>query len=181
MVNILQNFQSRTCLNTKFPKREGKYGAIPTHITIKHCLVIKIIKLINCELYSLFEKVSSYHRIVSAKKRLILRRNKKQTVKTTSYDLSSFTNRDINNKYTVSMRNKFDTLHETSETRTPNDEYENFVTAQMGVTTVECIPIILRVKCRVPWESQEVSNKRDNLKNPPYSKKEPNKCQRAET
>ena len=33
--------------------------------------------------------------------------------------------------YMVTVRNKFDTLQEISETYTPNDEYENFVSAHM--------------------------------------------------
>ena len=31
----------------------------------------------------------------------------------------------------LAVRNKFDTLHKISKRITPNDEYENFVTAQM--------------------------------------------------
>ena len=45
----------------------------------------------------------------------------------------------MSNKHTVTVRNKFDTLQEISETLTPNDEYENFVNANMEAA-VECIP-----------------------------------------
>ena len=65
---------------------------------------------LNCEVYSSFEGVSSHHRIVTAKICLSLPRNKKQIDKTTDYNCSSLTNRDISNKYTVTVRNKFDTL-----------------------------------------------------------------------
>ena len=33
----------------------------------------------------------------------------------------------------TTVRNKFDSLQETSETHTSNDEYENFVTSYLGV------------------------------------------------
>ena len=37
----------------------------------------------------------------------------------------------ISNKYTVTVRNKFDTLQETRESHAPDDEYEYFVTAHI--------------------------------------------------
>ena len=55
-----------------------------------------------------------------------------------TYDL--LTNSDINNQYTVYVRNKFDTLQETSKTHTLNIEYENFVTAYIEVAE-ECISV----------------------------------------
>ena len=47
-----------------------------------------------------------------------------QVTKTTHYD---YLTRDISNAYTITQRNKFDTLQEISETLTLNDDYENFV------------------------------------------------------
>ena len=35
----------------------------------------------------------------------------------------------LRDKYAITLRNKFDTLQEKTETHTPNDEYENFVNA----------------------------------------------------
>ena len=67
---------------------------------------------------------------------------------------------DINNEYTVTVRNKFDTLHETPERHTPNDEYESFVME----TAEDCIPTKPKVKCKVPWESL-VGNYKITLKN----------------
>ena len=48
-------------------------------------------------------------------------------------------NRDIRDKYTLTLRNKFDALQEISETPTPIDEYEKFVNAHLE-TAPECIP-----------------------------------------
>ena len=41
--------------------------------------------------------------------------------------MSSLTNRDIRNQYTVTVRDKYDTLQETSETHTLNDKKENLL------------------------------------------------------
>ena len=46
---------------------------------------------------------------------------------------------------TITLRNKFDALQKILETLTPNDEYENFVNAQMEAAA-GCIPIKLRAK-----------------------------------
>ena len=112
---------------------------------------------------------------------LNLCRNKKQTViKTTRYDWSSFTNKDLTDKSTVTVRNKFESLQETSEIHTPNDDYENFLTAYMEAV-IECVPTKPKAKCRVPWESQEARKQRDHLKSILTRKKKPNKFQCAET
>ena len=85
-----------------------------------------------------------------------------QTDKITCFDWSLLTNRDIVNKYTVTVRNKFDTLQEISETHTPNDEYENFISAYMKAVA-ECIPTEPRTKYKVPRETLAVRKKRDDM------------------
>ena len=93
---------------------------IPKMLYFKKCNLNNFIfkkwinSAVNCEIYSSSEGLSSDHRIVTAKLRLSLRRNKKQTVKTTSYDWSALNNKDISNKYKVTIRNKFDTIQEIS-------------------------------------------------------------------
>ena len=57
-------------------------------------------------------------------------------------------------KYTLTLRNKFNALHEILETLTLNDEYENFVNANLEAA-VKCIP----TKQRVPWETLAVRKK----------------------
>ena len=95
-----------------------------------------IYSALNCEVYSSFEGESSNYWIVTAKIRRSLRRNTTQTAKNTHYKWSSLTNRDISNKYTITLRNKFDALQETLP---PYDEYENFVHAPLKAA-VECVP-----------------------------------------
>ena len=61
-------------------------------------------------------------------------------------------NRDIRNKYTLTLRNKFDALQEIIETLTPNDEYENFINAHLEAAA-ECIATKQRAEPRVRWET----------------------------
>ena len=51
----------------------------------------------------------------------------------------------------ITVRNKFDSLQETSERLTLNDEYENFITTHIEVAA-ECILIKPRAKSRVQFE-----------------------------
>ena len=51
----------------------------------------------------------------------------------------------ITDKYTLTLRNKFDEVQEISEVLTPNDEYENFVNAHLEAAA-ECIPTKQRAK-----------------------------------
>ena len=65
------------------------------------------------------------------------------------YDWSLLYNRDIWDKYMLTLRNKFNALQEISETLNMNDEYENFIDAHLEATA-ECIPTTQRAKLRVP-------------------------------
>ena len=71
--------------------------------------------------------------------KLSLHRNMTQTTQTVHYEWSLNNNRDISDKYKITLRNKFDALQKISETLAPNDEYENFVNSHMEVA-VEYIP-----------------------------------------
>ena len=74
------------------------------------------------------------------------------------------------------VRNKFDTLQETSERHTPNDEYKNFVTANIEAAA-KCIPAKPRGQGWVTWESIAVREKQDNInKVSLLNKKKLNKC-----
>ena len=68
-------------------------------------------------------------------------------------------NRDISNKYTITLRNKFNALQEIPLTLTSYDEYGNFVNAHMDAAA-ECIPTKQRAKHRVPWEKLAVKKKK---------------------
>ena len=81
---------------------------------------------LNCEAYSSFDGVSSDQRIVTVKIRLSQQRNTARTTTTVHYDWSLINNRDIRDKHTLTLRNKFVALQVVSEIHTPNDDYENF-------------------------------------------------------
>ena len=64
--------------------------------------------------------------------------------------------------YSVTVRNKFDSLQETSERLAPNDKCENFVTAHLEAAA-EYIPTKPKPKNWVLWESEAVLEKQINL------------------
>ena len=150
-----------TYLNTNFQKREGKLWpytyANNTKTQIDYVFINKKCKNspVNCEAYSSFVGVSSDHRIVTAKIRLSLRKNVTQTTTTIHYDWALLNNKDIRDRYVLVLRNKFDALQEKTETRTPNDEYENFVNAHLEVA-MKYMPTKHRTKSRVSWETLAV-------------------------
>ena len=63
----------------------------------------------------------------------------------------------------LTLRNKFDALHEISETPIPNDEYENSIKAHLEAAA-ECIQSKQRAKPRVLWEILAVRKKRADVK-----------------
>ena len=101
-----------TCLNTNLQKRKGKLWtytyADNTKAQIGYVFINKKWNnyTLNCEAYSSFEDVSSDHRSVTAK----IRRNTTRTTTTVHYDWSLLNNRDIRDKYTLTLRNKIDAL-----------------------------------------------------------------------
>ena len=71
---------------------------------------------------------------------------------TIHYDWALLNNKDIRDKYVITLRNKFDALQEKTETHTPNDEYENFVNAHLEAVA-KYIPTKLRTKIKSPmWD-----------------------------
>ena len=107
--------------------------------------------------------MSSDHRIVTAKIQLNLQRNTAWTKTTVHYDWSLLNNRDISDKYALTLKIKFDELQK-SETHTLNDEYENFINPHLKAAAAECIPTKQRAKPRVPWETLAVRKKCADMK-----------------
>ena len=87
----------------------------------------------NCEAYSTFSSLGSDHRVVTAKIRLSLRMCKTRS-KTVNYDWSALKNEEIQRKYTVAVRNRYEALcsNEQSVTETAIT-YENFIKANTEV------------------------------------------------
>ena len=88
-------------------------------------------------------------------------------------DWSLLRNRNIRDKYALTLKNKFNALQEKTEKHAPNDEYENFVNAHLEAAA-ECIPTKQRAKSRVPWETLAVRKKRAD-------EKTASKCNRKNT
>ena len=165
-----------TCLNTNYQKREGKLWtytyANNSKAQIDYVFINRKWKnsAMNCEAYSSFEGVSSDYRIVTAKLRLSLRKNATRTATTKHYDWALVNNRDIRDKYALELRNRFETLQEKTEKGSPNDEYVNFVEADLEAASKP------RTKYRVPWETLAVKEKRALVKTASKSyRKKPNK------
>ena len=98
-----------------------------------------------------------------AKIRLSLQKNDTRTTTTKHYDLALLNNKNIRDKYTLALRNKYNALQKQTETPTPNKEYENFVNAHLEVA-VEFIPTKQRRKFRVPSETLAVREKWADMK-----------------
>ena len=79
------------------------------------------------------------------------------------YDWALLNNKDIRGKYVITLRNKFDELQEKTETRTLNNEYENFINTHLEAAK-KYIPTKHRTKSRVPWETLVVREKRADIK-----------------
>ena len=127
---------------------------------------------LNCEEYFLFEGISSNHQLIMAKIRLCLQKKAARITTTVHYEWFLIYNRDIKDKYTLTLRKKFDSLQDLSEHSSPNDEYENFVNAHLEAAG-ECIPTKQRAKHGVPWETLAVikKKKRADVKTAPNCKR----------
>ena len=95
--------------------------------------------------------------------RLSLINNAKRTATIKHNDWALLNTRDIRDKYVLELGKRFETLQEKTEKSTPNDEYENFVNANLEAAA-KCIPTKLKSKYRVPWETFAVREKRAQLK-----------------
>ena len=103
-----------------------------------------------------FERMYSYHRLVTTKLRLSLRRNKKHTVKSTCTT-------DPYLPIGIIAINKIDTPQEILETHTFNDEYEKFIIIDIKAA-LYCKRNKSTVKWRIQCESLAIRKKRANMK-----------------
>ena len=115
------------CLNTKFQKKQGKLWtqsypngakAQPDYMLVNRKWINSAL---NSEAYSTFKGVSSDHRIVTIKIRLSLRANKRKANSQPRYDWSVLlNNKDIQNQYTITVKNRFESLQQEAEDNRPN-------------------------------------------------------------
>jgi len=157
-------------LNSKYPKRRGKLWTFEhpngSKAQLDYMLVNRkwINSCLNCEAYSSFSSVNSDHRIVSAKIRLSLRANKNISNREPPFNWSCLKmDNDICSHYTVEVKNRYAALQEQNDTLSPNEEYNNFIIAHQESAKLH-IPLKPKVRKRVPWESKDIEEKRDKVR-----------------
>ena len=94
--------------------------------------------VLNSEAYNFYSSWGSDHGIVVAKLRLIFRKRKSPPHKVT-YDWKKLNDVTLQQRYSITIRNKFDALR--VEEETINQEYDRFIQANKE-TTEELIPLL---------------------------------------
>ena len=122
--------------NTLFQKKSGKkwtwMSPSGEKYLIDYILVCKKWKssVVNTEVYNTFSSIGSDHRIVTMKVRLSLRAPKSKTPARTKYDWRAFSeSSELQDRYTLIVRNRFEALKVDQNPVTANDTYECFVAA----------------------------------------------------
>ena len=124
--------------NTQFQKKPGKkwtwMSPAGERYLIDYILVCKKWKssVMNTEAYSSFSSIGSDHRIVTMAVRLSLRAPKSKAPARTQYDWRAFSERgELQDQYTLIVRNRFEALKVDKNPVTTNDKYECFIAANM--------------------------------------------------
>ena len=135
--------------NTSFKKRIGKLWTFISDMNgsksmIDYILVNKKWKnsIHNSEAFNFYSSCGSDHRVVVAKLRLSLRKRKSPPRKV-NYDWEKLNDVTLQERYTVTIRNKYDALR--VEEETINQQYDRFIQANKE-TAEELIPKIERNK-----------------------------------
>ena len=158
-------------LNTSLKKREGKLW---THTSpsgakchIDYILINNKWKnsALNCEAYSTFCSVGSDHRIVTAKIRLSLRQTKPSGKEKIRYSWNKLLNEDkIKDMYIVEVCNRCQALQDLHADEDANQMYENIKSAHEKPAEIS-LPVKAKIKQHVPWESENIIEKREMVKN----------------
>ena len=149
-------------LNIILQKKEGRLWTytFPNNAQVNYILMKKRINsALNCEENSTFKVISFHHRIILPKIRSSLNKIKKWMVRITHYYWFLLTNCYIRNKFSVTVRNKLNTLQEKFETYTPNDVYKNFIIALIKAAA-ECAFLPNQEQNLVSWKSIIVFKKK---------------------
>ena len=106
----------------------------------------------------------SDHRIVTAEIQLSLRANKSVKAKP-RYNWSILNGRnDVSREFSICLKSKFSALQDNTDNITENITYDNFVEA-CKTAAEEHIPLKPKIRRRVPWENENVQEKRLELEN----------------
>ena len=170
---LLNNFITQNkmvCLNTKYQKRTEKHWTFTypngTRSQLDYILINDKWKnsVLNCEPYNTFDSVYTDHRVVSAKIRLSLRANKTKSTKTPRFDWSTLRkNNEVKSNFEIELKNRYQVLKEENDEMTTCEEYAAFEKA-VHETACKIIPLKPKLKKKVPWETPEIIQCRENLK-----------------
>ena len=118
----------------------------------------------DCRAYNTFEGVRSDHRIIAANLRLSLRANKINSSRQTPYDWSTLKkDSDIANYFTIKLKNRFEALEHENLESSPSTSFDNF-TLSCEEAAKQTVPLKKKLKKRVPWENQEITERRKSLR-----------------
>ena len=119
--------------NTNYKKKRGKLWTYisdmsGTRTQVDYILIRRKWKnsVKNCEAYNTFSSVGSDHRILTATLKLSLRVTKKQSIGNV-YDWTALRNPDLQQAYTIAVRNRYEQLCVEGETVT--DSYQHLIDA----------------------------------------------------
>ena len=122
--------------NTQFQKKSGKkwtwMSPSGEKYLIDYILVCKKWRnsVKNTEVYNTFSSIGSDHRIVTMEVKLSLRAPKSKTPSRPQYDWRAFSERsELQDQYTVIVRNRFEALKVDLSPVTASDKYECFIAA----------------------------------------------------
>ena len=69
---------------------------------------------------------------------------------------------DIANSFTIKLKNRFEALEHENLESSPNTTFDNF-TLSCEETAKQTVPLKKKLKKRVPWENQEITERRKSL------------------
>ena len=109
--------------------------------------------------------MGSDHRIVTAKIRLSLRQSKPSGKKKIRYNWNKLLNdNNIKDMYTVEVCNRYQALQDLRGNEDANQMYENIMTAHEKAAEIS-VPVKAKIKQHVPWENENIIEKREMVKN----------------
>ena len=170
---LLHNFALENNLlvtNTRFQKKESKLWTciLPSgyKVQIDYILVRKKWQnsMMNSQAYNSFASTGSDHRIVIARIRLSLRANSKTQSKKVKYDWSLLQkDPEIQDKYSVEVRNKYTILNDMCEDKSTTAEHGNLISANKE-TADKILPKLQRKRQKALCFSGKIERARDKLK-----------------
>ena len=152
--------------NTLYEKRKGKLWTYLSDMNgiksqIDYILINKKWKnsIKNVEPYNSFSSLGSDHRILTAKVKLSLRMSK-STARKKHYDWSALRNSELQNLYTVTVKNRFEVLSDQQDD--PSKSYGNFIQANREVAE-ELIPQKKKGKRKKPANDIRIEASRKSV------------------